>query len=188
MQHTLLTWIVAGALFGGIPSALAERGGTAFPQVFRTEAGDLPLRGSGVLRVGMIFKVYAAALYLTGDAAWNDYTNDIPKRIEIAYLRDLDADILVRAGNDALARHLGAAERAALRERIDAINRLYVDVKAGDRYALTYFPGRGSTLALNGRDLGTIDGADFAAAYFGIWLDARTGYPEFHAALTGSAK
>jgi hypothetical protein len=47
---------------------------------------------------------------------------------------------------------------------------LYEDVVAGDRYALTYRPDLGTELSKNGRHLRTIPGADFAAAYFGIWL------------------
>jgi hypothetical protein len=58
----------------------------------------------------------------------------------------------------------------ALRARIQAINALYRDVEPGDRYALSYAPGHGTELALNGEVLGRIPGADFAAAYFAIWL------------------
>ena len=47
---------------------------------------------------------------------------------------------------------------------IDTLNALYEDVKPGDRYALTYLPRLGTELALNGRRLGVVGGADFAAA------------------------
>jgi hypothetical protein len=50
---------------------------------------------------------------------------------------------------------------------------LYRDVKPGDRYALTYVPGVGTELALNGTRLGTVAGADFAAAVFAIWLGPK---------------
>lgn len=42
--------------------------------------------------------------------------------------------------------------------------------RAGDRGTLTYLPGRGTELTLNGRPLALIEGADFARAYFDIWL------------------
>ena len=45
-------------------------------------------------------------------------------------------------------------------------------MKPGDRYALTYIPGVGTELALNGKPKGVIEG-DFAAAYFAIWLGAK---------------
>jgi hypothetical protein len=57
-----------------------------------------------------------------------------------------------------------------LRSRIDYHNSLYEDVQPGDRYSLTYIPGKGTELALNGEPKGTIEGADFAAAVFSIWL------------------
>jgi hypothetical protein len=43
-------------------------------------------------------------------------------------------------------------------------------VKPGDRSALTYVPGHGTELSINGRSKGWVEGADFAAAYFQIWL------------------
>lgn len=46
----------------------------------------------------------------------------------------------------------------------------YEDVKPGDRYALTYIPGRGTELSLNGLRKGVISGADFGRAYYRIWL------------------
>jgi hypothetical protein len=47
---------------------------------------------------------------------------------------------------------------------------LYRDVKPGDRCSLTYLPGVGTWLTLNGQILGTVAGAEFAAAYFAIWF------------------
>jgi len=67
----------------------------------------------------------------------------------------------------------------ALRSRIERLHALYENVKPGDRYSLTYIPGRGTELALNGDSKGTIEGADFATAYFAIWLGPKP----LHAAL-----
>jgi hypothetical protein len=38
---------------------------------------------------------------------------------------------------------------------------------------MTYIPGRGTELALNGEPKGVIKGADFAAAVFSIWLGPK---------------
>jgi len=56
-----------------------------------------------------------------------------------------------------------------LKPKIDEFNALYRDMAPGDRYALTYLPGRATTLSWNGKPLGTVAGPDFAAALFGIW-------------------
>ena len=62
---------------------------------------------------------------------------------------------------------------AAIQPRIEKINALYDDVKPGDRYLLTYIPGTGTALSLNGEAKGTVKGADFAAALFSMWLGSK---------------
>jgi hypothetical protein len=47
-------------------------------------------------------------------------------------------------------------------------------------------PQRGTTLTLNGVDLGTIPGADFARAVFSIWLGERPIDRGFKRALLGA--
>jgi chalcone isomerase-like protein len=69
--------------------------------------------------------------------------------------------------------------------RIEYHNSLYVDVKPGDRYSLTYVPGQGTKLRLNGVERGTIEGADFAAAIFSIWLGAKPMDNKFKRSLLG---
>ena len=61
-------------------------------------------------------------------------------------------------------------DAAALADRIETLHRAYRDVDKGDRYSLTYVPEQGTELALNGQVLTRVAGADFACAYFGIWL------------------
>ena len=72
-----------------------------------------------------------------------------------------------------------------LRERIDYHNSLYVDVEPGDRYAITYVPGVGTELSLNGEALGVIEGEDFAAALFALWLGDKPLDKRFRANLLG---
>ena len=59
---------------------------------------------------------------------------------------------------------------ARIADEIAYHNSLYKDVNPGDRATLTYFPGRGTELALNGQVLGIIEGAEFASALFSIWI------------------
>ena len=73
----------------------------------------------------------------------------------------------------------------ALQNQIAYHNSLYVDIEPGDRYSLSYTPGQGTVLALNGRPLGTIEGADFAAALFSIWLGPNPADAGFKTALLG---
>ena len=73
----------------------------------------------------------------------------------------------------------------ALRPRIDRFNALYQDIKEGQRYRLTYRPGVGTELAKDGTPLGTIEGADFAQAIFGIWLGPKAIDDDFRDRVLG---
>lgn len=150
-----------------------------------TREGDtlFVLNNAALLKVKVFFKVYAAGLYLANTKDVSRVLDDVPKRLEIAYLRDIPKSIIVDAAEDYLKANLKPAELAAIRSRVDEINKLYSDVKEGDRYVLTYRPGIGCELALNGKSLGVIPGADFASAYFGIWLGPGCAAPTLRDAL-----
>ena len=141
------------------------------------------LNNAALLKVKVFFKVYAAGLYLADTKDVARVLDDVPKRLEIAYLRDIPKKIIVDAAEDYLKANLKPAELSAIRARVDEINKLYSDVKEGDRYVLTYRPGIGCELALNGKSLGIISGADFSSAYFGIWLGSGCAAPSLRDAL-----
>jgi hypothetical protein len=148
----------------------ASVAGVAFDPAVRAAELTLPLRGAAMYRHLGVFKVYAAALYLPADADAAAMGDHIPRHLEIAYLRPLTAEDLVRSGDTFLRRNATAAEYARIREDLARINAWYEDVDAGDRYALAYMPGEGTTLLRNGIVQGAIPGAEFARIYFRIWL------------------
>lgn len=134
-------------------------------------AEPLRLRGAGVLRWGFFVKVYAAALYAPDGPFRLDA--DAPRRIELTYFVPFDADALRGAADHVLRQNFPPEALAPLRARLDAFQRSYVAVRSGDRVAITYLPGRGTELTLNGRRLALVPGADFARAYFAIFLGAH---------------
>ena len=144
--------------------------GVTFQDSVSVNNRQIPIRGATLLRWLNIFKVYVAALYLPESDAPNDVLADIPKRLEISYLVSIPGPDFGKGAEAILERNNTPEVLARLRGRIDQINAVYRDVRPGDRYALTYVPGQGTELSYNGQPLITIQGADFAAAYFGIWL------------------
>ena len=54
--------------------------------------------------------------------------------------------------------------------RLNRLNTAYQPVENGDHSSLTYQPGIGTTLNINGTHIITIEGEDFAKLYFTIWL------------------
>jgi len=157
-------------LFQPINAAALTVEDITFQESVSIDNKQIPIRGAALLRWLKIFKVYVAALYLPENGSPHDVLADIPKRLEISYLVSIPGPDFGKGAEAILERNNSPSEMARLRSRIDKLNAVYRDVKPGDRYALTYVPGQGTELSYNGRPLITIEGADFAAAYFGIWL------------------
>ena len=88
--------------------------------------------------------------------------------VESVYYRDRFV-----VANKSIAKNVDPGTFERLRSRIDYHNSLYENVRTGDRYSLTYAQGKGTELALNGEPKGIIEGADFAAAVFSIWLGPK---------------
>ncbi|MGQ0811309.1 MAG: chalcone isomerase family protein [Nitrospiraceae bacterium] len=148
----------------------AEIEGVTFSDSYQAGSITMPLLGVGLAKFLLAIKVYVAALYLGQGTKPEQALQDVPKRLEISYFRSIKAADITRASEKNLSDNVSQDAIAALRLRLDRLHRLYEDVKPGDRYALTYLPGVGTELALNGHRKGVVEGADFAAAYFAIWL------------------
>jgi hypothetical protein len=161
---------VAGLLLARPAPAERVVAGVAFPA--RIEAGEvaLDLCSAALLRWKRIVRAYAGGLYLDDCAALHAPLADVPKRLELSYLRGFRRGQFAEAADAILSRTFAAQQLAPLRPRIERLHAAYRDVGPGDRYALTYRPGVGTELALNGEPLVVVPGADFAAAYFAIWL------------------
>lgn len=125
--------------------------------------------GTGTFR-WTVFRLYEGALFLAPGDIGRDPLEGIPKRLELVYSRNITAAQLVESGNRILQRMFPAEHLAPLQQDLDRINAAFHDVSAGDRYALTYIPGVGTTLERNGEFQILIEGRDFAATYFAIWL------------------
>ena len=131
---------------------------------------ELTLHGLGLLRFRLVLRGYVAALYLEPDVSPTRVLDDVPRRLEIEYFWGIGAEGFAAATNEGIEQNVSPEQWRSLQPRIRRFNTLYLDVKPGDRYALTYLPGRGTELALNGTVLGSVEGADFASALFSIWL------------------
>jgi len=144
--------------------------GVDFNREFRANDAVLTLRGYGLLRYMIFVKAYVAAFYLPESVRSEDALADVPKHLEIEYFHPITAQDFAKATSSSISQNTSLVTYQGMKPKVDELNALYRDIAPGDRYALTYTPGRGTTLSWNGRPLGTVAGREFAAALFGIWL------------------
>lgn len=167
MRFLSATCLLLPALLAA-PTTAAEIEGVTFADEVEVGATTLSLAGVGLLRYRVLFKGYVAALYLAEGTPPSRALDDVPRRLEIEYFWSIPASGFREATERGMQRT--ADDPFRFRSQIDRLNALYQDVRPGDRYALTYLPGRGTELALNGEPLGTIEGPEFSSALFAIWL------------------
>ena len=180
-------WLVMFTLMFPVHAvASTSTSGVTFDDVIIQDQRKLERTGTATLRYMRVFKVYNAAFYLESGASVDEVLGDKAKRFEVSYLRSFNGDDFGGATYQALGKSIPSAEIERLRPRIDYHNSLYESVQPGDRYAVTYIPGKGTELARNGRVVGVIEGADFAAALFSIWVGENPIDRKFRKELLGS--
>ena len=172
-------WIFA-LLFGAVAfvgvrenlyGALIE--GVEFKDSHTNGGQRLLLNNVALMRYKIVIKAMVSALYLGEGVKPAEVLKDVPKRIEIHYFWNLEGKEIAKAADKLLAENISTTRLESIRVEINEMNALYENVKPGDRYTLTYIPGVGTELALNGKKKGLVPGAEFASAYFSIWLGKK---------------
>lgn len=146
----------------------------------KVQVGNAPLVLSGAgLRQRFIIKVYVAGLYL-GEK----------KHGAEAVLADHGAKRLalhIRTGSVSPEHFLGGIRKgiennqseqevAALRDRMNAFDKLFAQVKTvseGDVMRFDWQPGSGTHVSVNNKELGVIPGEDFYQALLKVWIGAK---------------
>ena len=172
-------------VFGLIPCQAAVVSGVQFDTQYESSQTELPLRGAALYRYLVVIKAYAGALYMPETVAPEDVLTDVPKHLELSYFHAIKGEDFGAATLKVMRKNVDSATMARLMPKVTKFNSLYVDVAPGDRYAITYVPGQGTTLRINGKAIGTIPGADFAAAIFSLWLGPEPIDKQFKYALLG---
>ena len=154
---------------------ITEVNGVKFTNNVTLAASALQLNGAGT-RYKTIIKVYAAALYLPAKVNTTEavLATPGPKRMQVAMLRDIDANelgkLFTRGMEDnstreefgrTIAGTLRLAEMFAARKKL----------VAGDQFTIDYLPGRGTLIGINGQPQGEpVKEPEFFNALMRIWL------------------
>lgn len=175
MNRTMICFLllVPGVVFIPLPSAAVIVDGTVFPDRIHVNSRNLDLKGAALLRYMVFIKAYTGAFYLPPDISASNALSDVPKHLVLEYRVSIKAEGFAEATTLYMKKNVDTPTFERLEPRLKTLNSLYRDVKAGDRYALTYIPGSGTELSLNGVSQGVIPGQDFAFALFSVWLGAH---------------
>lgn len=158
---------VTALLLAGSAASAAET--PDFPESVTVKEVRLRLVGTGSFS-WMFFQLYHGAYYQDASRLQEPPLADVARRLTLHYHRKITARQFRKSGNGFLEKNFSEQTLAPLRDKIDRLNEAYQTVRKGDRYSLTYLPGYGTTLALNGEPRVTVPGAEFARVYFSIWL------------------
>jgi hypothetical protein len=158
------------ALFSTSADA-AQKGGVTMPDTAEVGGKTLVLNGMGIREATILnIDVYVAGLYLEtksqdGGAILGSNEN---KRLVLKFVRDVEKNDVTKAWTEGFERN-AASQLGALKARIDTINSWMADMKVGESMVFTYQAGK-IEVTVKGASKGTIQGDDFARAFFSIWL------------------
>jgi hypothetical protein len=169
-------------------SAVAgKRAGVTMPDAITVANKRLTLNGMG-LREATFLKVdvYVAGLYVENVSS-NPQTlvaADMVKQLVLRFVRDVGHDDIAKALRDGFKRNatLPVARLAPYMRELETWMPSFSD---GDTMTLTYLPGIGVTVDVNGRRRGTISDVDFARTLLNIWLGPKPASNDLKKELLG---
>ena len=191
MKHAFLAGVIAASTFSvaahaqtpaaaATPSAVAADARAEFkallPQAQRLGQSRLTVWG---------FKIYDAQLWAAPGFNADRYASQ-PLALELAYLRDFDAVDIAERSIKEMRRSATITDTQARQWSLD-MQRVFPDVKAGDRIMGVHRPGVGASFWVNGKVGGEILDAEFSKLFFGIWLSPKTSEPAMRTALVDGA-
>jgi hypothetical protein len=157
----------------------------SFPDRQQVLDSEVRLTGTGLLTWAVIFDVYVGAFYLPEHQPASRWAEDVPKLLELFYLRKIKAEEIVSSSEKLLRETLSPEQYQAIGERLKVFYQLFRDIRPGDKYSLVYHPAIGTELRLNGQALGSVPGHDFSVAYFGLWFGSQPISESFRDRLLG---
>jgi hypothetical protein len=122
--------------------------------------------------------VYDSALWVLGEA----WSFERAFALDIRYAMSIKGRDLSRRSIEEM-RNIGITDDAKLKRWEAAMDRVFPDIRPGDRLVGLHLPGREARFYNQERLLGTVPDPEFARAFFGIWLDERTSQPKLRAQM-----
>lgn len=159
----------------GAPAQAMDVSGVHFPASVTVDGKPLRLNGAGT-RYKLVFKVYAAGLYLGAPARSADavFATPGPKRLQVAMLREIDANELGKLFVKGMQENASREEAMKAMQGTLQMGELFANrkrLKVGETFSVDYLPGRGTVILINDRqEFGPVPEPEFYSALMKIWL------------------
>lgn len=168
--------ILAAALsLAAVSATAATVAGAKIEDTTIVNGQSLVLNGTA-LRKKFVVKVYVGALYLPSKQANAAaiLAADASRRQVMHFLHDVDKGKMAEAWEDGLKDNTPHAS-AEVKTAFKTLSTWMEDMKEGQRIVLTYAPGTGTTVEVNGKTKGTLGGKAVADAILNTWVGPKPG-------------
>jgi hypothetical protein len=158
-----------------LPAGAATLAGVTLPDNAQVAGKDLVLNGLG-LRKKFVVKVYVGGLYLPQKQrdARNILSIDQPRQMVMHFLYDVSKEQMCDAWNEGLEANTPDAS-AEVKSAFTTLCGWMEDLPKGNRLVMTYVPGEGTAVEVNGKTKGTLPGKPAADAILATWIGPKPG-------------
>jgi hypothetical protein len=152
------------------------------PSSVLKELPDAKKIGAGTLRWFGI-RVYDVQLWGNSGGANFDYKKE-KYWLELKYARAFEGGKIAERSRDEMEK-IGAGTATQLEAWGKQMAAIFPNVESGTKLSAIHFPNAGAKFFKDGNEIGQIQEAEFAEAFFGIWLDKKTSAPAVRERLLG---
>lgn len=146
------------------------------PSHIKSMMGQAQLQGLGRLNFWGLH-VYDVNLYRGATKDSQEFA------LELKYQRSFSGEAIANRTVEEM-KNLGIADAQATSWGKE-LTSIFPNVDPGQTITAIYIPKQGTSFFYESKKLAQIQGADFAKAFFGIWLDSKTSVPKLRADLLG---
>jgi hypothetical protein len=174
------------ALSLALPAGAGTLAGVTLPDKAEVGGQSLMLNGLG-LRTKFFIKVYVGGLYLPQKekAAAKVMAEDVPRRMVLHFLYSVSKDQMCDAWKEGLEQNTPKAP-ADVKKSFTQLCGWMEPIPKGNELVLTYIPGKGTEVEVNGKSKGTVEGKPTSDAILGTWIGPDPGPGEdFKKAVLG---
>lgn len=171
----LLVFICWTGLLAAPTGRAAETVDCGFPAELTLQNSKLVLNGTATRSVWG-FGVYRIGLFLSERSADADSiigSNRSPKRVRIAMLREVSEEQFADTVQTSIDRNFSDGEKKKFAQELAAFLGTFrngADLREGSIVTIDYLPGKGMSMGLDDRPIGSIPGDDFYHAILRLWI------------------